>query len=39
MFNVFAFLTRREGLGMQEFIDHYEGKHIPLILSLAPADT
>ncbi len=36
MFKVFAFLTKREGLGMQEFIDYYEGKHIPLILSLAP---
>jgi len=31
------FLTKRDGLGMQEFIDYYEGKHIPLILSLAPA--
>ena len=37
MFRVFAFLTKREGLGMQEFIDYYEQKHIPLILRLAPA--
>ena len=37
MFKAFAFLTKREGLEMQEFIDYYEGKHIPLILSLAPA--
>ena len=37
MFKVFAFLTKREGLGMQEFIDYYEKKHIPLILSLAPS--
>ncbi len=36
MFKVFAFLTKREGLGMQEFIDYYEKKHIPFILSLAP---
>ena len=36
MFKVFAFLTKREGLGMQEFIDYYERKHIPLILNLAP---
>jgi hypothetical protein len=37
MFTVFALLTKRAGLGMQEFIDYYEGKHIPLILSLAPS--
>ena len=37
MFRVFAFLTKREGLGIQEFIDYYEQKHIPLILRLAPA--
>jgi hypothetical protein len=37
MFKVFGFLTKRDGLGMQEFIDYYEGKHIPLILSFAPA--
>lgn len=35
MFKVFGFLTKRDGLEMQEFIDYYEGKHIPLILSLA----
>jgi hypothetical protein len=37
MFKAFAFLTKKDGLGMQEFIDYYEGKHIPLILSLAPS--
>ncbi len=37
MFKVFAFLTKREELEMQAFIDYYEKKHIPLILSLAPA--
>lgn len=36
MFMVFAFLTKREGLSMHEFIDYYENRHIPLILSLAP---
>jgi uncharacterized protein (TIGR02118 family) len=36
MFKVFAFLTKREGLGMQDFIDYYENKHVPLICSLAP---
>jgi hypothetical protein len=33
---VFAFLTRREGMLMREFIDYYESKHVPLICSLAP---
>lgn len=36
MFIVFGFLTKREGISMQEFINYYEGKHILLILSLAP---
>lgn len=36
MFMVFGFLTKREGISMEQFIDYYEGKHIPLILSLAP---
>ena len=27
-FKVFAFLTKREGFGMKEFIYYYEGKHI-----------
>jgi hypothetical protein len=36
MFRVFGFLTKRDGLGMQEFIDYYENKHVPLICSLAP---
>jgi uncharacterized protein (TIGR02118 family) len=36
MFKVFGFLTRREGMQMQEFIDYYENRHVPLICSLAP---
>ena len=36
MVKVLAFLTRKEGIGMQAFIDYYENKHVPLITSLAP---
>jgi hypothetical protein len=36
MLKVFAFLTRKEGLEMQAFIDYYEKNHVPLICSLAP---
>ena len=36
MFKVFAFLTKREGIETQAFIDYYENKHVPLICSLAP---
>jgi hypothetical protein len=36
MFKVFGFLTKREGVEMQDFIDYYEYKHVPLICSLAP---
>lgn len=37
MFTVFGFLAKRQDLTLQEFIDYYENKHVPLILSLAPA--
>jgi hypothetical protein len=36
MFRVLGFLTKREGLETQAFIDYYENKHVPLICSLAP---
>jgi uncharacterized protein (TIGR02118 family) len=29
-------LRKKDGLTMQEFIDYYENKHVPLICSLAP---
>ena len=34
-----GFLTKKDGLGTQEFIDYYENKHVPLICSLAPVPT
>jgi hypothetical protein len=37
VFKVFGFLTKREGIEMQDFIEYYENKHVPLICSLAPA--
>ena len=30
MFKVFGFLTEKDGLGMQDFIEYYDGKHVPL---------
>jgi hypothetical protein len=39
MFKVFGFLTKKDGLGTQEFIDYYESKHVPLVCSLAPVPT
>jgi len=36
VFKVFAYLTRREGSTREEFIDYYENRHVPLVLSLAP---
>ena len=39
MFKVFGFLTKKDGLRTQEFIDYYESKHVPLICSLAPVPT
>ena len=36
MLKVFAFLTKREGLETQAFIDYYENHHVPLVLRLAP---
>jgi EthD domain len=37
MLKVFAYLTKREGLATQEFIDYYENHHVPLVLGLASA--
>lgn len=37
MLKVFAYLTKRKGLGTQEFIDYYENHHVPLVLSLVSA--
>lgn len=39
MLKVFAFLTKRADVDTQAFIDYYENKHVPLVLSLAAAPT
>jgi uncharacterized protein (TIGR02118 family) len=39
MLKVFAFLTKREDIETQAFIDHYENNHVPLVLGLAPTPT
>ena len=34
---MFAFLAKKDGLSMPGFIEHYETRHVPLILQVAPA--
>jgi hypothetical protein len=36
MFKVFGFLSKREGMTTQAFVDYYETNHVPLICRLAP---
>jgi EthD domain len=36
MLKILAFLTKRQDLETQAFLEYYETKHIPLIRSLAP---
>ena len=36
MLKILAFLTKREGIETQAFIDYYENHHVPLICGLAP---
>ena len=37
MLKVFAYLSKKQGIDTQGFIDYYENHHVPLVLSLAPA--
>jgi EthD domain len=39
MLKVLAFLTKREDIDTQAFIDHYENNHVPLVLSLTTTPT
>jgi len=39
MLKIFGFLSKREDIGTQAFIDYYENNHVPLICSLAPTPT
>ncbi|MEW1645116.1 EthD domain-containing protein [Streptomyces sp. NPDC091219] len=39
MITTIALLKARPGIAHDEFVDHYENHHVPLILSLAPAPT
>jgi hypothetical protein len=36
MLKILVFLTKREGIETQAFIEHYENNHVPLICDLAP---
>src|SRR5215470_19562884 len=37
MIKRFAYLTKRDGISTEAFVEHYENRHVPLILGLAPA--
>jgi EthD domain len=37
MLRLLVFLSKRAGMPAAEFIDYYENRHVPLILSLTPA--
>jgi hypothetical protein len=39
MLKVLSFLSKREDLDTQAFIDYYENNHVPLVLSLADTPT
>jgi hypothetical protein len=39
MLKVLSFLSKREGMETQAFIEYYENHHVPLVLSLAWAPT
>jgi EthD domain len=34
MLNLLSYLSKREGMTNEEFVDYYENHHVPLILSL-----
>jgi hypothetical protein len=36
MFRILSYLTKRDGMASDEFVDYYENHHVPMILSLAP---
>jgi hypothetical protein len=35
VYKLLGYLTKRDGMSTADFIDHYENRHVPLILSLA----
>lgn len=37
MYRVVVFLKKRDGMDRDAFIDYYENRHVPLILSMAPS--
>jgi hypothetical protein len=39
MLKVLAFLSKREDISTDAFIDHYENSHVPLVLSLTSTPT
>ena len=39
MLNLLSYLSKREGMTNEEFVDYYENHHVPLILSLTAPPT
>jgi EthD domain len=39
MLKVFSFLSKRDDIDTQAFIDYYENNHVPLVLSVADTPT
>lgn len=33
-YTVFMFVTRKQGMSLEDFVDHYENKHVPLVLEV-----
>ncbi|KAJ4382822.1 hypothetical protein N0V86_002046 [Didymella sp. IMI 355093] len=33
-YTVFMFVTRKPGMSLEAFVDHYENKHVPLVLEV-----
>jgi len=33
-YRVFMFVARKPGMSLEAFVDHYENKHVPLVLEI-----
>jgi hypothetical protein len=33
-YTIFMFVTRKPGMSLEAFVDHYENKHVPLVLEV-----
>lgn len=37
MFKVLSYLVKRDGMNTEDFVEYYENRHVPFILSMGPA--